>query len=318
MSADQPSASAPRAAMPIHSVQPGGGAILRLELAWGRLRRALIRRYQPDYVQRMLALRQGECPDCPHDILDSRDLKFCRNVCGFWFRPEDDAFLWRNRLGLARIGLAEIVVFSVLLGILSLVVLALADHNPWFALLYVPIVLIWSEIFYFFRDPERAIPAAADALVSPADGTITDVGEVAEPDFPDGRAFRIGIFLSIFNVHVNRAPRAGTVMQLRYYPGGFLDARHPQAGSTNEQLWIDLQDTATGRPIRVKQIAGKIARRIVCWLKQGEEVKAGVRIGMIKFGSRTEVYLPLEVPVEALVKVGDKVKGGSTILLRLK
>lgn len=266
----------------------------------------------------MLGLRQGDCANCPHDIIDPRDLKFFRNVCGYWFRNEDDPFIGRNRLGLARIGLAEVVVLSLLLAGLSLVVLLLASRHGAFAILFLPILLLWAEILWFFRDPERHVPADADVLVSPADGTITDVGEVAEPDFPGGRAFRIGMFLSIFNVHVNRAPRAGKVTQLAYYPGGFLDARHPDAGSTNEQLWIDLEDGVTKKSIRVKQIAGKIARRIVCWLKVGEEVPAGVRIGMIKFGSRTEIYLPLDMPVEPLVKVGDKVQGGSSVLLRIK
>src|SRR5271155_4723797 len=88
------------------SVQPGGGLCLSIELAWGRCRRVLLRLWRPGYVKAMLAVRQGECPQCPHDIIDPRDLKFCRNVCGYWFRPEDDHFQWRGRLGLARPGLA--------------------------------------------------------------------------------------------------------------------------------------------------------------------------------------------------------------------
>src|SRR5215470_14095762 len=92
---------APRASVPITSIQPGGfGPSMRLELAWGRLRRAWLRRFRPRYVERMRALRQGHCPDCPHDVIDPRDLKFTRNVCGYWFRPEDDRFRWRGRLGL--------------------------------------------------------------------------------------------------------------------------------------------------------------------------------------------------------------------------
>src|SRR5262245_48970143 len=98
------------------SVQPGGGVCLALELAWGRLRRAWLRRFRPGYVRRMADKRQGECPDCPHQIIDPRDLKFCRNVCGYWFKGEDDPFRWRGRLGLARAGLAEVVVLSLLLG----------------------------------------------------------------------------------------------------------------------------------------------------------------------------------------------------------
>lgn len=292
---------------------------MNLELTWGRFRRQFLRRYRPDYVQQMLAKRQGECPNCPHDIIDPRDLKFYRNVCGYWFRPEDDAFRDRGQLGLARMGLAEVVVASVLFAgtFLLVMLLAIAVHEIFFVLLF-PAGAIYALVLFFFRDPERPIPADPSALVSPADGTITDIGEVAEPDFPGGRAFRIGMFLSVFNVHVNRIPRGGRVKQLRYYPGEFLDARHGECGVRNEQLWIDLEDAETGQPVRVKQIAGKIARRIVCWLRPGEEVRAGERLGMIKFGSRTEVYLPVGTPVEILVKVGDTVQGGNSVLLRLK
>jgi phosphatidylserine decarboxylase len=138
---------------------------------------------------------------------------------------------------------------------------------------------------------------------------------VDEPDFPGGRAFRISIFLSIFNVHVNRIPRTSQVVSLRYFPGRFLDARNPACAVHNEQLWIDLEENDPPHRIRVKQISGAIARRIVCWLKPGQAVWAGERLGMIKFGSRTEVYLPADESMEVKVKVGDHVKGGSTILL---
>src|SRR5262249_28042798 len=138
--------------------------------------------------------------------------------------------------------------------------------------------------------------------------------EVDEPDYPGGRAFRVGIFLSVFNVHVNRVPRTGKVVALRYLPGAFLDARDRECGVRNEQMWIDLEEAGTGRLVRVKQIAGAIARRIVCCLRQGEEVTAGARFGMIKFGSRTELYVPAGEALDVRVKVGDAVKGGSTVL----
>src|SRR5438105_4656104 len=95
------------------SVQPGGGRCMAIELTWGRCRRALLRRLRPGYVRAMQAKRQGDCPNCPHDIIDPRDLKYCRNVCGYWFRPEDDAFRWRDRLGFARAGLAELLLFTI-------------------------------------------------------------------------------------------------------------------------------------------------------------------------------------------------------------
>jgi phosphatidylserine decarboxylase len=265
----------------------------------------------------MLALRQGTCPDCPHDVLDPRDLKPWRNVCGYWFRPEDDAFRWRDRLGLARPGLAEVVIFTLLFAAaLALVAVPAVLVHPAFWLLALPPALCWLEILWFFRDPERAAPADPQALVSAADGTVTHVGEVDAPEFPGGRAFRVSVFLSIFNVHVNRIPRDGRVTAVRYFPGAFLDARDPESAARNEQLWIDLEEPGRPRPVRVKQISGAVARRIVCWLKPGDAVRRGERLGMIKLGSRTDVLVPAGEPMEVKVKVGDKVKGGETVLLR--
>jgi phosphatidylserine decarboxylase len=294
-------------------VQPGGGRCLQLELAWGRWRRWWLRTFRKSYVRRMAGRRQGNCPDCPHDIVDSRDLKYLRNVCGYWFAGEDDPFRWRDRLGLARYGLAEVVIFSFCLyGLCAGIAAAgILLHPAWLCLL-IPPALVWFEIIYFFRDPERVIPADPAVLVSPADGTVTHIQEVEEPDF--GRALRISIFLSIFNVHVNRTPRSGRVKRILYFPGSYLDARNPQSAVENEQLWIDLEEPS-GRPIRIKQISGAIARRIVCWLKVGDEVRSGERLGMIKLGSRTDVLVPAESQPQVAVKIGDKVKGGSTILM---
>src|SRR2546429_977557 len=125
----------------------------------------------------MLAKRQGHCANCTHDVIDPRDLKFTRNVCGYWFRPEDDAFRWRGRLGLARAGLAEVVLFTLLFLAASGALLALGwlVHPAFWWALVVP-ALLWLEVIYFFRDPERTIPADPAALVSPADGTVTHVG----------------------------------------------------------------------------------------------------------------------------------------------
>jgi phosphatidylserine decarboxylase len=267
----------------------------------------------------MQALRQGECPGCPHDVVDPRDLKFFRNVCGYWFRPEDDPFAWRGRLGLARYGLAEVLAFSLLFGGLAAVfaALAFAIHPLFYAPAAVALAA-WAFVVSFFRDPHRAIPADPDALVSPADGVVTHLEEVDAPDFPGGRAFRVSIFLSVFNVHVNRAPRPGRVVGLHYYPGAFLDARAGDCAVRNEQFWVDLEDGRLGCRVRVKQIAGAIARRIVCWLSPGEDVQAGDRYGMIKFGSRTDVLVPAAVVREVLVRVGEPVKGGSRVLLRLR
>jgi phosphatidylserine decarboxylase len=300
------------------SAQPGGGLCMALELFWGRCRRACLRLVRPGYVRRMHARRQGDCPNCPHEIIDPRDLKYLRPVCGYWFRPEDDAFQWRSRLGFARYGLAELLLFTLLYVAVAAgaVTGALLLHAGfWVAVAAASVV--WLEVVWFFRDPERTIPDESTAIVSPADGTITNIEEVADPDFPGGRALRVSIFLSIFNVHVNRVPRAARIVDVRYFPGAFLDARNPDSAVRNEQLWLDLVDAETGQPLRVKQISGAIARRIVCWAKPGDTLARGERFGMIKFGSRTDLLLPVDVPHTVCVTVGAKVQGGRTILLRL-
>jgi phosphatidylserine decarboxylase len=300
------------------SVQPGGGACMRLELLWGRCRRAYLRLLRPGYVRRMRAKRQGACTRHDAEVIDARDLKYIRNTCGIWFRPEDDRFAWRRRLGMARYGLAELVIFSLAFVVASTLLCILAARVHWlFWLPQAALTLTWLEIVYFFRDPHRVIPQQPNALVSPADGTVTNVEEVDENDFPGGRAWRISIFLSIFNVHVNRSPRAGKVTQVRYFPGAFLDARNPTSAVRNEQLWIDMLQE-NGSPLRVKQISGAIARRIVCWLKSGDVLARGERFGMIKLGSRTDLLIPHSQLKEMCVKVGDKVKGGATVLLTVQ
>jgi phosphatidylserine decarboxylase len=298
-------------------VQPGGhGPFVRLELLWGRLRRAWLRLVRPGYVYRMAGLRQGDHPGCPHDIIDSRDLKFIRNVCGYWFRPEDDPFRYRDCLGFARYGFAELVGFSaIIVAVAAVAAAATVWLSPWCALAFVPLALAQAEVLWFFRDPERKIPGDPAALLSPADGVVTHAGEIEDADFPGGRAYRISIFLSVFNVHVNRVAHSGRVLDVRYFRGEFLDARHAECAKRNEQLWLDVEEP-DGRRYRLKQVSGAIARRIVCWLKVGDEVRAGDRYGMIKFGSRTDVLVPSEPGMEVLVRPGDAVHGGSTVLMR--
>ena len=278
----------------------------------------MLRKLLPAYVKKMAEQRKGDCPHCPHDIIDSRDLKLYRNVCGYWFRPEEDRFRWRDKIPLARPGLAEIVYFTfifLLAGFAAAVAAAL--FHPIFWALFGIESGLWLFMISFFRNPPRKIPTDPNVLVSPADGTVTHVDEVEDADFPGGKALRISIFLSVFNVHVNRIPRNAKVVRIRYFPGEFLDARHKDCAVRNEQLWLDLEDP-NGRQIRVKQISGAIARRIVCWLKEGEVVSAGELFGMIKFGSRTEILLPNNGKAEVKVGVGDKVSGGSTVILQFR
>jgi phosphatidylserine decarboxylase len=157
------------------SVQPGGGWCVNLELAWGRLRRACLRRFRPGYVRRMLEKRRGSCADCSHDIIDVRDLKFCRNVCGYSFDGQD-LFQNRHPLRLARAGLAEVVCFSLTLGVLSLLlVFASLYLHPIFLVPLILVAVAWLFVVSFFRDPERHISTNTDDLVSPADGTMSRI-----------------------------------------------------------------------------------------------------------------------------------------------
>jgi phosphatidylserine decarboxylase len=164
---------------------------------------------------------------------------------------------------------------------------------------------------YFFRDPEREIPASEKAFVSPADGRIIDICEMDEPEFLKGKAIRVSIFLSVFNVHVNRIPAAGTVVYKKYHQGKFWGAFRDKASLENEQTCVGL--TATdGTRITVKQIAGFIARRIVCYADSGKTFQKGERFGLIRFGSRTDLFLPAGTLLK--VKKGDRVKGGTSII----
>ncbi len=297
----------------ILSVQPGGGVCYSLELAWGRWRRWWMRTFRSGYVARMAEKRRGDTVGAPHEILDPRDLKYCCNLCSAHWLPEDDLFGWRERLPMARWGLAELQIMGWPLA--ALVGLLVWLGSPWNWLSIVPLVML-GLVVYFFRDPTRTIPQDADAIVSPADGTIAEVTPLEHYDFLDGPAVRIGIFLSIFNVHVNRAPRAARVVDMHYKPGEFLNAINPESALRNEYMWIGLEETAEPRRrLAVRAISGLIARRIVCTLRPGRQVRRGEKFGMIKLGSRTELILPRdEVTVE--VAVGQKVKAGSTVLAK--
>jgi len=171
----------------------------------------------------------------------------------------------------------------------------------------------------FFRDPARQVPAEAGALVAPADGTVTEIAEAVEPQFLRAPAHKIGIFMSLASVHVNRSPCAGLVEAVEHRPGRFLDARDAAASAENESTAVVIGD-AEGRGIRVlvRQVAGVLARRIVCAAAVGDRLERGQRFGMIKFGSRVEVYVPVEAGFDVAVKFGDRAKGGETVLGRFR
>jgi phosphatidylserine decarboxylase len=300
----------------ITSVQPGGGFCYAVEVAWGRLRRRYLRRFRRAYIERMAGLRRGSVDGAPHEVYDPRDLKYCANQCTAHWRDEDDPFAWRRNLPVTHWGLCELQIFGWPLAAAT-IGLGLLPW-PWSVAAIVPAVQLFL-IVYFFRNPRRVIPADAGAVVAPADGKVVDVTEIEHDNFLDGPAVRIGIFLSIFNVHINRAPAAARVIRLVYKPGEFLNAMRPESAERNESLWIGLQESSPPyRRLAVRQISGLIARRIVCRLRPGESVDRGEPLGMIKLGSRTELILPREEELAVLVTVGQKVKAGETIVARFE
>ena len=174
-------------------------------------------------------------------------------------------------------------------------------------------VLLCLCTIAFFRDPERTVPADENLILAAADGTVMDIVEVNENEVLKTKTRRVGIFLSIFDVHTNRAPIDGRVTYCQHRPGLFLDARRPDCSEKNESMTWAFENP--GVTIVVRQITGAIARRIVAWAKIGDELKKGERFGMIRFGSRTELYLPLSATI--LVRIGDHVAGGATPIARL-
>lgn len=213
-----------------------------------------------------------------------------------------------------RHGQWEMIIGTV---VLFAVALGLSFVHPLLGLLVLP---VWVWLLAFFRDPEREITSDATAMVSPADGLVSDVTELENCDLVGGPAVRIGIFLSVFNVHVNRAPCDGTVAQVIYKKGKFVNAMsHATASSDNESNTIVLFEPGTHEVCAaVKQIVGLIARRIICTVKSGDTVARGGRIGMIKFGSRTELYVPKRLEPKVLVATGAKVRGGLDVLVTVK
>jgi len=184
------------------------------------------------------------------------------------------------------------------------------------------IIAIAVELFIiaFFRNPRRTPQGGPRSLISSADGVVQDITEVDEPAFIGGRALRIGVFLSVFDVHVNRAPCPGTIAYAAYKPGEFLDARHPDVSTENEANTIGIladDSVKPGLKLLVRQLTGLIARRIICTHGVGDRVERGELYGMIRFGSRTELWLPVSVAHELKVKVGDRVKCGETVLVEI-
>ncbi len=233
------------------------------------------------------------------------------------------------RIPLTKYGLPQVVILPVIiLGLMACylaIVLSAFGSEPsigskvWAvigsgeAVLF--LVLAWS--LAFFRDPYRDVPQDKDLLLSPADGVVKDIEIVEDDDAIGQKALRIGIFLSVFNVHINRVPCEVRIDDIHYKKGKFRNAMSPECGRVNESN--DVRMTRLDFPndkLMVRQISGAIARRIVCAARPGQEFSGGQRFGMIKFGSRTELYLPADSGAQCLVKVGQKVKAGLTPLVR--
>ncbi|MBN1543036.1 phosphatidylserine decarboxylase family protein [candidate division KSB1 bacterium] len=204
--------------------------------------------------------------------------------------------------------LAGLASFAVLVGYL-----AFSRSNPWMIAVFVITALFFLLTLYFFRDPQRTAPADPKAIVSPADGRVVAVDRITEDRFIEGSAQRVAIFLSIFDVHINTIPFAGQVDFLDYKHGRYLPAFREEAATANQHVLIGLV-TDHGK-LAFKQSAGIIARRIVCRLRLGDRVKAGEKFGMIKFGSRVEVYMPDWA--KPTVQIGDRVRAGESIIGRV-
>ena len=212
-----------------------------------------------------------------------------------------------SRMRFAREGY-PFMLGSVLFAALAWV--AVPVSGPWTIVPAGLLTLLAAFVFYFFRDPERELPSGEGTVISPGDGKIIDIREVQEPSFIEGACRRITIFLSVFNVHVQRAPVSGDVAYREYRPGEYAVAWHPKASEKNERSSLGLM--AQGDRVLLRQIAGLIARRIVTYPEQGQHVERGERIGLIRFGSRVDLFIPLDWTLDCAV--GDKVAGGSTVL----
>lgn len=299
----------------ITSTQPGGGTCYQIELWWGRVRRRYLHKWRSGYVARMAALRSGTAEGAPHEVLDPRDLKYCRNLCTADWSPADNPFHWRAYLGFARWGLCELLLMG---GGLFAVTIAVAMLPGLWGLLAVIPAVLFGLIVWFFRDPPRRVPSEPGLIVAPADGKIVEITPLVDHDFVGGPAIRIGIFLSIFNVHINRSPLTARVIKLHYSPGKFLNALDPESAILNENLWLGLEEEAAPhRKLIVRQISGLFARRIVCDVRPGEVLPRGHKFGMIKLGSRTELILPRD-GFELLIQFGQSIHAGKTVLGRYR
>ncbi len=213
-------------------------------------------------------------------------------------------------------GKKEIIKYGIV-GIITIIFCFIISKQLWTGFKWFAIIPIVEYIFvlYFFRDPERSITKDSHNLLAPADGVVSHIEECEDPGYLDEKALRISIFLSILDVHINRAAYPGNVEYIKYQPGQFKNAMSDDSLHLNEYNDVGIK---TDNPKMLKymqrQIVGLIARRIVCDLQKGDSLDQGEKYGMMKFGSRTDLYIPLSTATELKVKVGDKVQAGLTVL----
>lgn len=223
-----------------------------------------------------------------------------------------------SKFGLREWGISTLI--SLVL-IIAFIILAIYQASATGLLLALLVFICWVGIAGFFRNPSRKIPEDVHLLLSPADGLVKDI-EIVEDHgietFGKEKALRIGIFLSVFNVHLNRAPSDLEITCKHYRKGRYLDARHANCAKENEAMTIGGTANINGFefPMAIRQVSGAIARRIVCPVEIGDKIKRGSIYGMIKFGSRTELYIPVSENFETKVKIGDKVVAGKTIMAK--
>ena len=209
------------------------------------------------------------------------------------------------------------ILFSTLVGLvlLNLVLIKVLHISRWsYTLLTIASVLFYLWMISFFRNPSRSITAQEGAILSPADGKIVAIQTVYEDEYFQEERIQVSIFMSPFNVHVNRSPISGTIQYFKYHPGQYLVAFHPKSSNKNERTTVVVK-RQDGMQLLFRQIAGFLARRIKFYPQQDDLIKQGDEIGFIKFGSRLDVFLPLDAQVK--VKLGDQVKGGLSVLAKL-
>jgi phosphatidylserine decarboxylase len=214
-----------------------------------------------------------------------------------------------------REGRKPLFITLILLCLLYILIQNIASHN-WIIQFYLVFaIIIYLLVLQFFRNPKRITNSKEGEIMAPADGTVVLIEEVEETEYLNDKRKMVSIFMSPLNVHVNRVPITGNVIYTRYHQGKYLVAWHPKSSQLNERTTVVMQNDKTG-PILFRQIAGAVARRIAIYCRPNDQLMAGQEFGFIRFGSRMDVFLPLEA--EVCVKIGDKPKGGETIIARVK